>query len=239
MNQSNKDYLEFLINSGVNFFQKNEKNNFYDIAKIDSNTIKASFNTSFLDIKSIEELSNYLEYSNEFLLKKNANKTVIFDGNKESDLMIIGEAPGKEEDEKGLPFVGSAGQLLNKMLAAIDINRRDVYITNVIPWRPPNNRTPTDKEILECLPILQKQIEILEPKFIFLLGLTAAKAILATTLTLSKLRGKWYKFKTINMIKDIDVLVSYHPAFLLRSPQFKKEAWIDLKILKEKINYEN
>ena len=153
--------------------------------------------------------------------------------------MIIGEAPGKDEDDQGKPFVGMAGKLLNKMLAAINIKRENVYITNVVPWRPPNNRTPTEDEILECLPILQKQIEIINPKLIFLLGKTAAKAILTTPLQLSKLRKVWHTYKTINMNKNVNVLVSYHPAFLLRSPEFKKEAWIDLKILEKKIINEN
>ena len=153
--------------------------------------------------------------------------------------MIIGEAPGKDEDDQGKPFVGKAGKLLNKMLSAINIKRENVYITNVVPWRPPNNRTPTEDEILECLPILQKQIEIINPKLIFLLGKTAAKAILTTPLQLSKLRKVWHTYKTINMNKNVNVLVSYHPAFLLRSPEFKKEAWIDLKILEKKIINEN
>ena len=128
------------------------------------------------------------------MLKKTAKKTVIGDGNIKSKLMIIGEAPGKEEDIQGKPFVGLAGQLLNKMLNAINIKREDVYITNVIPWRPPNNRTPTDKEILDCLPFLHKQIEIINPKYILLLGATASKAILSTSLSISKLREKWHTF---------------------------------------------
>ena len=167
---------------------------------------------------------------------KNGKKLVVFDGNISSKLMIIGEAPGKDEDEQGKPFVGKAGQLLNKMLAAIKVKRENTYITNVVPWRPPNNRTPTEKEILEFLPFLQRQIEIIKPTYIFVLGLTAAKAILSTPLSLGKLRGKWHSYKSINMKKPINVLVSYHPAFLLRSPQHKKESWIDLQMLQEKLN---
>jgi len=232
MNQTNKEYLDFLVNSGVKYFLKNEPNNFY---KIEKNTKK---NPSLFEIKTIEELLIYTQ-SLENPLKKSSKKTVLYDGNLESDLMIIGEAPGKDEDDQGKPFVGMAGKLLNKMLAAINIKRENVYITNVVPWRPPNNRTPTEDEILECLPILQKQIEIINPKLIFLLGKTAAKAILTTPLQLSKLRKVWHTYKTINMNKNVNVLVSYHPAFLLRSPEFKKEAWIDLKILEKKIINEN
>ena len=232
MNQTNKEYLDFLVNSGVKYFLKNEPNNFY---KIEKNTKK---NPSLFEIKTIEELFIYTQ-SLENPLKKSSKKTVLYDGNLESDLMIIGEAPGKDQDDQGKPFVGMAGKLLNKMLAAINIKRENVYITNVVPWRPPNNRTPTEDEILECLPILQKQIEIINPKLIFLLGKTAAKAILTTPLQLSKLRKVWHTYKTINMNKNVNVLVSYHPAFLLRSPEFKKEAWIDLKILEKKIINDN
>ena len=234
MNQSNKEYLELLINSGVNFFLKNKENNYYESKKS-----SISENLNLNQIKSLEELNKYINGFAHSNLKKGANKTVISDGNSKSNLMIIGEAPGKDEDEQGIPFVGKAGQLLNKMLGAISINRNDVYITNVVPWRPPNNRTPTDIEINECLPFLQKHIEIINPKFILLLGGTAAKAILSTPLSLSKLRGKWHSFKTINMNQNIDVLVSYHPAFLLRSPKYKKESWSDLQILHKKINNEN
>ena len=129
--------------------------------------------------------------------------------------------------------MGRAGQLLNKMLLAINVDRKDAYVTNVIPWRPPQNRTPTDQEILEFLPFLQKQIEIIRPKFLFLLGTTAAKAILSTPLSLGKLRGKWCEYSTPNLESPINVLVSYHPAFLLRSPNFKREAWGDLQMLQK------
>ena len=114
---------------------------------------------------------------------------MIYDGSLEARVMFIGEAPGKDEDVQGLPFVGRAGQLLNKMLEAIDLKRDEVYITNVINWRPPENRTPTDEEILEFLPFLQEQIEVVNPDFIFLLGGVAAKAILSTPLSLGKLRA--------------------------------------------------
>ena len=150
--------------------------------------------------------------------------------------MIIGEAPGREEDEQGKPFVGQAGQLLNKMLAAINLQRENVYITNVIPWRPPNNRTPTNEEILQCLPYLQKHIEIIKPNFLLLLGATAAKAILSTPLSISKLRNKWHIYTSINLNIKIKTIVSYHPAFLLRSPASKKEAWKDLQFLQKDMN---
>ena len=235
MFQSNKEYKKFLTEFGVHSFLKETPNNLIKEKAIyqeitDYNNIK-----NLDKIKEIKDLIPYIE-NHKSALKNNAKKIVIFDGNTKSKLMIIGEAPGREEDEQGLPFVGRAGQLLNKMLSAIQLDRKDVYITNVVPWRPPQNRTPTDEEILEFLPFLQRQIEILKPKFIYLLGTTAAKAILATPLSLGKLRGKWYEYKSINMNTAVNVLVSYHPAFLLRSPNFKKEAWSDLQMLKKKLN---
>ena len=232
MNQSNKEYLNLLIYSGVKYFYKETPNNLFD----NGNLVISHNNLS--EIKNIENLIKIVE-SYDSPLKKNANKTVVCDGNKKAKLMIIGEAPGKDEDQIGKPFVGQAGQLLNKMLTAINIKREDVYITNVIPWRPTNNRTPTEDEILEFLPFLQRQIEIIQPKIIYLLGATAAKAILSTTLSISKLRKKWETYKSINLNNSVAVLVSYHPAFLLRSPDYKKKAWEDLQILQKKLNDEN
>ncbi len=235
MFQSNKEYLEFLKQSGVHSFLQETPNNLIQEEQIDTKI------TENKDIKRLDEVTEIKElipliFSHNSTLKKTAKNLVLFDGNIKSKLMIIGEAPGHDEDIKGLPFVGRAGELLNKMLTAIQLNRNDVYITNVVPWRPPQNRTPTDQEILEFLPFLQRQIEIINPKFIYLLGGTAAKAILSTPLSVGKLRGDWHEYKSINMEKSVKVLVSYHPAFLLRSPNFKKEAWSDLQKLKKELN---
>jgi len=235
MFQSNKEYIKFLIESGVHTFLGESPNN---LLKNDENNEKTRIDSRIKNIEEITKIDELVTLIANFKtpLKNQAKKLVLYDGSLESNLMIIGEAPGKEEDDKGIPFVGRAGQLLDKMLSAIKLDRKEVYITNVIPWRPPQNRTPTDEEILEFLPFLQKQIEIIKPKFIFLLGTTAAKAILSTPLSLGKLRAQWHTYKTINMNKSIDVLVSYHPAFLLRSPKFKKEAWSDLQMLQKKLN---
>ena len=235
MFQSNKEYLEFLKQSGVHSFLQETPNNLIKEKQIDTKITKNK------DIKKLDEVTEIkdlipLIVSHNSTLKKTAKNLVLFDGNIKSKLMIIGEAPGHDEDIQGLPFVGRAGELLNKMLTAIQLNRNDVYITNVIPWRPPQNRTPTDQEILEFLPFLQRQIEIINPKFIYLLGGTAAKAILSTPLSVGKLRGDWHEYKSINMEKSVKVLVSYHPAFLLRSPNFKKEAWSDLQKLEKELN---
>ena len=189
----------------------------------------------------IEQINKVIENIKKFKspLQKNANNLVVYDGNVNAKVIFIGEAPGRDEDQIGLPFVGKAGQLLNKMLLAINLKREDVYITNVVNWRPADNRTPTDEEILEFLPFLQEQIDIVNPKYLFLLGGVAAKAILSTPITLGKLRGNWHEYKSLKLNKTIHTIASYHPAFLLRSPQYKKYSWEDLKMLQKRLNNEN
>ena len=235
MFQSNKEYLEFLKQSGVHSFLQETPNNLLDDPQ------QQTKNAEDKDIKSLDKITEIkdlipLILNHNSPLSKNKKNIALFDGNIKSKLMIIGEAPGKEEDEQGLPFVGSAGQLLNKMLAAIQLKRNDIYLTNTIPWKLPQNRTPTDQEILEFLPFLQRQIEIIKPKFIYLLGKTAAKAILSTPLSLDTLREKWHDYKSINMNSSVKVLVSHHPSTLLQSPKLKKEAWSDLQMLQKKLN---
>ncbi len=235
MFQSNKEYTEFLSLSGVHTFLKETPNNLINDKEIHKEIAQNNDIENLDQITDIKDLIPLIA-NHKSTLKNTAKKLALFDGNTKSKLMIVGEAPGQEEDEQGLPFVGRAGQLLNKMLSAIQLDRKDIYITNAVPWRPPQNRTPTNEEIIEFLPFLQRQIEILKPEFIYLLGTTAAKAILSTPLSLGKLRGKWHEYKSINMNTSVNVLVSYHPAFLLRSPNFKKEAWSDLQMLQKKLN---
>jgi len=235
MFQSNKKYIDFLIQSGVHTFLKETPNNLLETKELKEKSLKKK------DIKALEEINEIKELislisNHQSTLKKTTKKLVLYDGDLQSNLMIIGEAPRQEEDEQGVPFVGRAGQLLDKMLSAIKLERKNVYITNVLPWRLPQNRTPTDQEILDFLPFLQKQIEIIKPKFIYLLGTTATKAIFSTPLNLKKLRGKWHEYQSVNLDTPINVLVSYHPEFLLKSPEYKKEAWNDLQMLEKKIN---
>ena len=232
MNQSNKKNLEFIVNSGVNYFLQDSPRNWFENEKksglpdpnINAGDKKREIDDVIKDLK--DHKSN---------LQKTAKNLVVYDGNLNAKVMLIGEAPGRDEDQQGIPFVGRAGQLLNKMLLAINLQREDVYITNVVNWRPPDNRTPNDEEILEFLPFLQRQIDIVNPKFIFLLGGVAAKAILSTPLALGKLRGKWHEYKSLNLDGSIPTIASYHPAFLLRSPQYKKHSWEDLQMLQEKL----
>ncbi len=235
MFQSNKEYIEFLMQSGVHTFLKETPNKLIQDQKVKKDIGEIKDTKRLDEIKEIKDLIPLI-LNHDSELKKTAKKMVLFDGNTKSKLMIIGEAPGQEEDLQGIPFVGRAGQLLNKMLSAIQLKRTDVYITNVVPWRPPQNRAPTDQEIIEFLPFLQRQIEIIKPQFIYLLGTTAAKAVLSTPLSLGKLRKDWHEYKSINMDISVKVLVSYHPAFLLRSPNFKKEAWSDLQMLQKELN---
>ena len=232
MNQSNKKNLEFIVNSGVNYFLQDSPRNWFENEK-KSELSNPNINTGDKKMKIDDVIKDLKDHKSN--LQKTAKNLVVYDGNLNPKVMLIGEAPGRDEDQQGIPFVGRAGQLLNKMLLAINLQREDVYITNVVNWRPPDNRTPNDEEILEFLPFLQRQIDIIKPKFIFLLGGVAAKAILSTPLALGKLRGKWHEYKSLNLDESIPTIASYHPAFLLRSPQYKKHSWEDLQMLQEKL----
>ena len=166
-------------------------------------------------------------------LKKNANSLVFGDGNFNAKIMIIGEGPGAQEDVEGKPFVGRAGKLLDKMLESINLNRTKVYISNVVNYRPPANRRPTEKEIARYLPYLKNHIEIINPKILILLGSTALNTIIGDAVVISKARGKWIQ-KEIGIVKPW-IIASFHPAFLMRQPEQKKLAWIDLKMVRDKI----
>ena len=185
-------------------------------------------------VTSIEELRKAVENFDGCSLKYNAKHTVMGDGNPESKIMLIGEAPGAEEDLAGKAFVGRSGQLLNKMLAAIGIDRTRCYICNILPWRPPGNRSPSDAEIAVCLPFLKKQIEIVAPDYIFMLGAVAVNSLMENAEGISKLRGKWMEYQMQNG-KKAKVLASYHPAYLLRTPAQKAKAWADFLRLKKEM----
>ena len=165
-------------------------------------------------------------------LKKHAKNIVFSDGNPKSKIMLIGEAPGANEDQEGLPFVGKAGQLLDKMLSAIDLDRKKVYISNIINYRPPENRRPTEDEIKRYLPFISKHIEVIKPKILVLLGSTAMNALIGNEIVISKMRGKWID-KQFGTCKT-SVIITFHPAFLMRQPAQKKMAWIDLKMIRDK-----
>lgn len=186
-------------------------------------------------ISTLNELFEALNKFNGCNLKSTAASTVIGEGNHNADIMFIGEAPGADEDKMGKPFVGRCGKLLDKMLSAIELNREDCYITNVLPWRPPGNRTPTDDELAICLPFLKKQIELIKPKIIILLGGIALKSLMDSNDSISRTRGKWLEYEC-EANKSICAIATYHPSFLLRSSSQKSRAWTDFLRLKNKIN---
>ena len=193
---------------------------------------KDSFEISADKADNLERLKKSINGIKNCILKKNATNMVFSDGNPKSKIMFIGEAPGANEDEEGLPFVGRAGALLDKMLAAIDLNRKKVYISNIINYRPPDNRRPTDEEIKRYLPFITKHIEIINPKILVLLGSTAMNALIGNEVVISKMRGKWIEKKFGNC--KTSVIITFHPAFLMRQPAQKKVAWIDLKMIRDK-----
>ena len=236
--KSEINYLKFLYNSGIYDFLQNKPSPKYEkelpqLQKIDNNQIIKSSNID--DIETLAELKSFIEVSNICKLKDNATQSVFSDGSPSSNLMLIGEAPGADEDKYGKPFVGRAGQLLDKMLAAIELDRNKVYISNVVPWRPLGNRQPTTEEILQCLPFIQKHIEIINPLTLILLGGTAAKALLTTNQGITKLRGRWHQYNSIGLSNPIPTRAIFHPAFLLRSPGYKKITWEDLLEIQKEI----
>jgi DNA polymerase len=188
--------------------------------------VKSSIAKDWKESESLEILNSKISSCLECELGNTRNKFVFGDGNPNADIMVIGEAPGADEDEQGLPFVGRAGQLLTKMLEAIYFKREDIYIANICKCRPPGNRRPTPTEVDSCEPYLKKQIELIKPVFILSLGLTSVDTLLKKKHKMGDIRGNIMDYHGINM------LVTYHPAALLRNPQWKKDAWEDLKKLR-------
>ena len=191
-----------------------------------------NFEISDNKIDNLERLKKSIENIKNCSLKSSSTNMVFSDGNPKSKIMLIGEAPGANEDKEGLPFVGRAGALLDKMLAAIDLNRKKVYISNIINYRPPENRRPTNEETKRYLPFILKHIEIINPKILVLLGSTAMNALIGNEIVISKMRGKWIEKKFGNC--KTSVIVTFHPAFLMRQPAQKKLAWEDLKMIRDK-----
>ena len=183
-------------------------------------------------LEKLDKLKKKIKLIKNCKLKKNATNIVFGDGNIHSKIMIIGEGPGVNEDIEGKPFVGRAGKLLDKMLAAIQLDRTKVYISNVVNYRPPANRKPSEEEIQRYLPYLKSHIEIINPKILVLLGSTALNTLIGNEVVISKARGKWVH-KEIGVVKPW-IIASFHPAFLMRQPEQKKLAWIDLKMIRDK-----
>ena len=182
---------------------------------------------------SLDELRALLARFDGLSIVKTAQNMVFSDGVPGSELMIIGEAPGREEDEKGLPFVGQSGQLLDRILAAIGRNRTNTYISNIVNWRPPGNRKPTPGEIDICRPFIMKHIALAQPKAVMLMGDTAGKALLPVSSGITKYRGQWHAVSPGEKCDAIPMMASFHPAFLLRTPARKREVWLDFLAVKK------
>ena len=178
---------------------------------------------------SLEALRALMETFDGCALKATATRLVFADGNPRARVMFVGEAPGREEDIEGLPFVGRSGKLLDRMIAAIGLDRTSVYIANVIPWRPPGNRTPTPQETQICLPFIQRQIELVNPDVLVTLGNPSTQTLLSTREGIMRTRGKWFDYDTGT--RSIRALATFHPAYLLRSPSYKRMAWLDLRAI--------
>jgi len=194
-----------------------------------------SARTTAAGARTLDELRTALASFDGCALKHTAANLVFGDGQAGAAVMFIGEAPGAEEDRQGVPFVGPAGKLLDRMLAAIGLARGDVYITNILPWRPPGNRSPTDAEIAACLPFIERHIELVAPRLLVLVGGTAAKTLLGTRDGIMKLRGRWFTYESVHMAAPIPARAIFHPAYLLRSPAQKREAWIDLIAIRRRL----
>jgi DNA polymerase len=188
---------------------------------------------------SIEALAALVTGFDDCPLKRTATNTVFVDGNTAAPIMIIGEAPGADEDRLGRPFVGRSGQLLDRMLAAIGLDRSGVQISNVIYWRPPGNRKPTTAEIAACLPFVLRHIALARPQVLVLAGGTAASALLPLSEGITRLRGRWFDLAVVGLDAPVPTLPMFHPSFLLRAPERKRDAWRDLLALKARLDAVN
>tara|TARA_Y100001970_G_scaffold262345_1_gene346466 strand:+ start:2518 stop:3222 length:705 start_codon:yes stop_codon:yes gene_type:complete len=221
------------------------QNDILNLEKLNSNEIEYIFNDKPINRiktkpqledkeKLLSELKNEIENIDNCELKNNATQIVFADGNIDSKIMIIGEGPGQKEDKQGKPFVGDAGILLTKMLEAIQINKKDIYITNVVNYRPPNNRKPEPAEINRYSNFLRRHISIIDPSVLILMGSTAMESLFGSKIKISKERGIWKELIIHN--KTYLTMITFHPAYLLRQAEQKKYSWADLKQIRKKID---
>ncbi len=226
-------------------FNLKNQNDILNLEKLNSNEIEYIFSDKPINrlktkpqledkIKLLSKLRSEIENIDNCELKKNAKQLVFADGSNQSKIMIIGEGPGQKEDEQGKPFVGDAGILLNKMLEAIQIKRNNIYITNVVNYRPPNNRKPEPSEINRYSNYLRQHIAIIDPKILILMGSTAMESLFGSKIKISKERGVWKELIIHN--KTYLTMITFHPAYLLRQTDQKKYSWADLKLIRKKID---
>ena len=224
-NQNNIVSSELILDNFKYIFSDKPINRFKTKPKVEDISIK------------LDELRNEIENIENCELKKNALKIVFNDGDYESKIMIVGDGPGQKEDKTGKPFVGDAGLLLNKMLKSINIERKNVYITNVVNYRPPNNRKPEPAEITKYSNFLRRHISVIDPKILILMGSIAMESLFGTKIKISKERGLWKEVIINN--KTYLCMITFHPAYLLRQPENKKYSWADLKEIRKKIDQLN
>ena len=224
-NQNNIITTEPILENIEYIFENKPINRFKTKPKVEDASIK------------LNELKKEIENIENCELKKNASKIVFSDGDYKSKIMIVGEGPGKKEDQEGKPFVGDAGILLNKMLKSINIDRKKIYITNVVNFRPPNNRKPEPSEISKYSNFLRKHIAIIDPKILILMGSTAMESLFGSNIKITKERGSWKDIIINN--KTYLCMITFHPAYLLRQPENKKFSWTDLKEIRKKIDQLN
>ncbi len=224
-NQNNIITTEPILENIEYIFENKPINRFKTKPKVEDASIK------------LNELKKEIENIENCELKKNASKIVFSDGDYKSKIMIVGEGPGQKEDQEGKPFVGDAGILLNKMLKSINIDRRKIYITNVVNFRPPNNRKPEPSEISKYSNFLRKHIAIIDPKILILMGSTAMESLFGSNIKITKERGSWKDIIINN--KTYLCMITFHPAYLLRQPENKKFSWTDLKEIRKKIDQLN
>tara|TARA_B100000941_G_scaffold290233_1_gene271652 strand:+ start:1057 stop:1758 length:702 start_codon:yes stop_codon:yes gene_type:complete len=224
-NQNNIITTEPILENIEYIFENKPINRFKTKPKVEDASIK------------LNELKKEIENIENCELKKNASKIVFSDGDYKSKIMIVGEGPGQKEDQEGKPFVGDAGILLNKMLKSINIDRKKIYITNVVNFRPPNNRKPEPSEISKYSNFLRKHIAIIDPKILILMGSTAMESLFSSNIKITKERGSWKDIIINN--KTYLCMITFHPAYLLRQPENKKFSWTDLKEIRKKIDQLN
>ena len=224
-NQNNIITTEPILENIEYIFENKPINRFKTKPKVEDASIK------------LNELKKEIENIENCELKQNASKIVFSDGDYKSKIMIVGEGPGQKEDQEGKPFVGDAGILLNKMLKSINIDRKKIYITNVVNFRPPNNRKPEPSEISKYSNFLRKHIAIIDPKILILMGSTAMESLFGSNIKITKERGSWKDIIINN--KTYLCMITFHPAYLLRQPENKKFSWTDLKEIRKKIDQLN
>ena len=224
-NQNNIISSELILYNSKYIFSDKPINRFKTKPKVEDISMK------------LDELRNEIGNIENCELKQNALKIVFNDGDYESKIMIVGDGPGQKEDKTGKPFVGDAGLLLNKMLKSINIERKNVYITNVVNFRPPNNRKPEPAEITKYSNFLRRHISIIDPKILILMGSTAMESLFGTNIKITKERGSWKDIIINN--KTYLCMITFHPAYLLRQPENKKYSWTDLKEIRKKIDQLN